>query len=380
MALIQRVRPMGTIHQPTHLEPLDQPSTVQEIAQRLFPAYQIGQGSVHLAGCRIENRPFIRFSCWLGSVRIEVCLDENGRLADSELVESLRLNTADAIDSLSQHAWNLGPLQKVGLEAIAHEIGDTPDPSQIEVDLIWCKYAHGKLQFTFGDGTVELPFEGWTSLLSAPRFVCPYTGESTFELASTDDGRIAAASAVRTCDVTGETVLTSEGLRCSATGKWILNRLATQCPITGEPVWRKAMVVCAMCRQEVSPLAISRGRCDACRHLRTVAAEAMPLRALIDANPMMRQWGPWRMAETAKVYIVVGTGWVKRLLLVIDRDTLQPIHTATAHRLLGDWTSARYEWSPPSGVPRAHFSNKPTSTGHASTKTAPGGTSSSPDA
>ena len=53
----------------------------------------------------------------------------------------------------------------------------------VECRAIWCKYVEGKLRFTIGAASIDLPFSGWTRTLSAPPFVCPHTGAATFRLA-----------------------------------------------------------------------------------------------------------------------------------------------------------------------------------------------------
>ncbi|MCA9247546.1 MAG: hypothetical protein KDA42_10535, partial [Planctomycetales bacterium] len=43
-----------------HARPVVQPQQVHELTSQLFNAYQIENGSVHLAGCRLEEVPFLR--------------------------------------------------------------------------------------------------------------------------------------------------------------------------------------------------------------------------------------------------------------------------------------------------------------------------------
>ena len=65
--------------------------------------------------------------------------------------------------------------------------------SPLAVAIVWCKYAEGKLQFTIGEGTAELPFAGWARTLAAPPFVCPVSRRESFHLAATDDHRVTVA-------------------------------------------------------------------------------------------------------------------------------------------------------------------------------------------
>ena len=45
-----------------HARPPGQPASVSEIASRLFPAYTIDNGHMHLAGCQLTDHPFLRLS------------------------------------------------------------------------------------------------------------------------------------------------------------------------------------------------------------------------------------------------------------------------------------------------------------------------------
>ena len=43
------------------------------------------------------------------------------------------------------------------------------------------------------------------------------------------------------------------------------------------------------------------------------------------------------MSETARVYVLVATGWLRRLLVVVDKETLELRHVATGSRLSHRW-------------------------------------------
>ncbi len=68
------------------------------------------------------------------------------------------------------------------------------------MNIIWSHWAAGKLRFTIGNEFVELPFADWASRLKAPTWSCPHSGQPTFHLAATDDGRIVAAEEIATCE------------------------------------------------------------------------------------------------------------------------------------------------------------------------------------
>jgi hypothetical protein len=45
------------------------------------------------------------------------------------------------------------------------------------------------------------------------------------------------------------------------------------------------------------------------------------------------------MSETSRVYVLVATGWLKRLLVVVDKETLELRHMATGSRLSHRWAA-----------------------------------------
>jgi len=212
--------------------------------------------------------------------------------------------------------------------------GQAP-PSTITV--LWCKFAEGKLRFTIGDRSTDLPFSGWARTLRPPPFVCPHTGVRTFHLARTDDGRIAASEQILRCEVSGRRALRSEMAVCAMTGKTVLAELTRTCSVTGARVLAADMATCAMCGQQVSPTAIRKDRCSACRGLRPVGKADPRMARVLHEHPALDRWGGWRISETAAVYILTANGWIKRLLVVVDKDSLELKLLARGNRFLPHW-------------------------------------------
>ncbi|NLZ03307.1 MAG: hypothetical protein GXY25_22565, partial [Pirellulaceae bacterium] len=69
-----------------HLAPAGQLTSVHEIAERLFPAYTVDGGSIHLAGCWLEDRRFLRLGNPAAGYRY---LDDSSRPVDADLVSRL---------------------------------------------------------------------------------------------------------------------------------------------------------------------------------------------------------------------------------------------------------------------------------------------------
>jgi hypothetical protein len=208
----------------------------------------------------------------------------------------------------------------------------------VATTLIWCKRAAGKLRFSFGQQSADLPFDGWARTLQPPPFTCPHTGTLSLHLAATDDERITVAEEIAACDRTGRRVLKQDLTQCSVTGKRVLPEFISTCPVTGEPLVAESLVPCSECRQMVSPRAIEKGSCRACRSRETVKPADARLARIFGEYPPLDGWRNWSLAETRSVYNLTAAGIMKRLLLVIDKESLAVLHLATGSRLSSAWT------------------------------------------
>ena len=121
------------------------------------------------------------------------------------------------------------------------------------------------------------------------------------------------------------------------TGRRVSPELAEACPISGRRLLRTEMVQCGCCRQRVSPQVVERNQCQACRRLKAVKKADPRMARLLHEHPALDRWRRWRMSETSRVYVLVATGWLKRLLVVVDKETLELRHMATGSRLSPRW-------------------------------------------
>jgi hypothetical protein len=206
----------------------------------------------------------------------------------------------------------------------------------VATTLIWCKRAAGKLRFTIGSQGVDLAFDDWARTLSPPPLVTD-SGRHSYHIAATDDGRITAAEEIETCAVSGRRVLAAELLTCDVTGKRALAEYFSDCPVTGEKLLTAELVVCPECRQQVSPHAVEQGRCTACRLREPVSKTDPRLARLFDEHRALERWRNWSLSETATVYDLTAAGLVKRLLLVVDKRSLEVLHLASGTRFSGRW-------------------------------------------
>jgi len=327
-----------------HLAPVDQPTSVHQLADRLFPVYSVERGNIRLAGCRLENRLFVRLEFRRGKEAVLLYVDADGREVAAETVEALGMS---GVVELEQPPGVFEPtvdrVTEAGAQLAAQRFSDSDTdsaaPELIAVAVLWCKFAEGKLRFSVGEESVDLPFSGWARTLCPPPFVCPYSSASTFEIAATDDGRIAAASQIVACEETGRRMLSDELITCSVTARRVVPELIQSCPVTDQPVLRSVMVPCDCCEQPVSPAALRQNLCTACRELKRVDKTDPRMTRLIEEYPLLDRWHTWQLSETATVYILVGSARLRRLLVVVDKESLEAKRLATANRLFGGWKS-----------------------------------------
>lgn len=328
----------------THAVPADQPHSVHQLTHRLFNAYTVDGGHVYLAGCTLSDRIFGRLEFRVGDRLFDLMVDGTGAEVPAELCESLGLVNLDPLVR-PPRPFDVELSRMIeGAERIAANL--TAGDSRLVLEqatLIWGKFAQGTLRFEIGPQAVDLKFSGWTRTLEPPPYHCPYCDVETFHLAATDDGRIVAANEIRQCEETGRRILSEELIPCAVSGRRIVSELIEVCPVTGQRAFGALMATCPTCRQRVSPGALSGGECLACRNLQEVASSDPRLARLLFEHPQLDRWRHWRMAETATVYILVGSRWLRRLLVVLDRESLEMKIVAAGHRLFGAWEFAKPE-------------------------------------
>jgi hypothetical protein len=329
----------------------EQPLTVHELAEHLFAQYQIDQGHMHLAGCSLEDRPFLRLS-YLQSAHDDARTElvhcfgtDEGELLEAALRKDLHLDKltpvsgrTPRIDPQLVQRWS----ELIGRQFEAQQTVDL-HRQLVAVTLVWCKHADGKLTFSIGRQTVEVPFSGWGQMLAArrslpPPYDCPLSGRSSYHLAATDDGRITVAEAIATCAVSSRRVLDSELNECAVTHRKVLPEYLQQCPCTSEQVLRSVLEMCSMCQQMVSPRALVEGRCCACRRLQAVARQNAQWQPVWDAYPGLKKLRHPRAAETETAWILVGNLTWRRLLVVLQKTDTSVLHLATSGRLSKKWT------------------------------------------
>ncbi|MDH3718820.1 MAG: hypothetical protein OES79_11935 [Planctomycetota bacterium] len=326
----------------THWVPEDQPRRVSDVAERLLKEYRVEGGSVHLAGCTLDEVPIIRLKTddeGREVYRIFGPADELGRDVDEQLFQQLGLQRLVA----AGRPPTVSPREERRLIARAAEAAadiatgeDADEPDKI----VWCKYARGKIQFTIGDVVSNVSFAGWARTVAPPAYRCPASGQEIFAVAATSDGRIVAAEQLAVCQQTGRRLPRCEMVRCAVTDELVSQELAQRCPVSGQMVLEQRLLECPVCREAVSPLAVERGRCAACRRLSAVSREDQQMLRILKQHPRLSSWQWLRLAETETAFLVMAAGFYQRRLLVLDKESLTVRHAARGNRLSGKWTDA----------------------------------------
>ena len=337
---------------PLHGAAAHQPMSVHELAEHLFAQYKVDGGHVHLGGCRLEDRPFLRLSycnerATNGESQLIYCFGTSeGELIDRRLLDDLELmelvpcqGRIPRIDESIVQRW--ANLTRQQFRVLVGEEGR----QLIATTLVWCKFAEGKLTFSIGQKSAEVSFSGWGRLLAGrrllpPPYRCPLSGRTSYHLAATDDGRITVAEAIATCWVSSRRVLENELRMCAVSGRLALPEYLQACPVTGEAILASLLEECSMCQQRVSPRVLVGGRCAACRQLVPVSKSDPGLARILDTYPRLDGWRNWKMADTNAVQVLVGSSAWKRMLIVLDKQTLDVLRLASGSCLSSKWTEA----------------------------------------
>ena len=344
--LLERLSGGGPV---VHVRPREQPLAVNDISQRLFEAYQVEGGQVHLAGCQLADYPFLRMSFAVddgaGATLRHVFVAHDGSSVSPQQVEDLGLLDVERLGGSAPRIDEpaLQSLMAAG-RRVAAKSSTSRDPtaSIVEpsiVSVVWVKHASGTLDFTIGDSSVQLPFSGWAKLIRPQPFVASNSGASTFHLAATDDGRIDDVDQIVRCEQSGRRVLQQDLATCSVTGKKVLEDFVQSCPVSGRPALKDQFVTCPVCQQRVSKTTVDDGACQACRSLTKASKEDPRLAWILGEHAGLDSWKSWRLAETQQVYIAQANRLMKRMLVVIDKETLAVRHLAQGSRLASDWTA-----------------------------------------
>lgn len=345
--LLGRLKRLGPV---VHATPRGQPVSIHELAPHLFNPYRVEGGSLRLSGCSLEDQPLLRYTYAVrnedadGGLRLEhVYASPQQQPIEDDLLAALGVNDLTPVTAPPPRVPNaeLAAWLAHGDRQASRLAGDRR-ADLLLTTVIWCKRASGKLLFELGDSSAERSFDLWAQQLvdgaaAPPPFRCSATGRESYHLVAADDGRITVAESIARCEHSGRRVLDSELDSCAVTGRRVLGEFLRVCSVSGERVLADELVSCAQCRQQVSPHAVSGGRCRACRSLRPVTSDDPRLARIMGEYPKLDRWARWQLAETASVYVLTARSLLRRLLLVLDKESLQAMRVAEGFRLVREW-------------------------------------------
>lgn len=334
--LLRRLRERGEV---THARPERQPEAVHELSARLFDAYELdGEGRAHLAGFHLDDTPLVLLVSVLGDATPEVRLryyDELGAPLPWDEATPLGL---DRLAPIGDAAPRLDNGRRDRMLESAHRAAREAGVAPIDLAaIVWAKRAWGRIRFDFGDQSVDAEFDGWARTLRAPKVVCPLTGVETYHLATVHGGKIAAADQIAVCAVTGHRRVRSDLEACAATGELAEPDALVECPVTLQRVLPSQIDRCRLCEQRVSRPACPDNVCRACREKSRVGADDERIVRLLQEHPGLAGWGHWRLSQTRDVLIVEASRRLRNVLLVLRRDTLEPVRAMASLRVASSW-------------------------------------------
>lgn len=283
--------------------PLDQPDQVHQLTEKLYEPYEVENGTVSLAGCLLEDIPFVRIEQTAADGSTEVrFVDQQGHEVSTTLQKDLGFDSIESSESPPSyirpsdiHRW-LDPLASI---LAAHAKSTASKITR--VTLIWCKRAIGKMQIEIGNESAMLPFTEWAIQLARgtvkpPRFHCEESGKDSYHIVALDDGTLTVADAVQVCGASGNRALENQLVRCEETDTLCLPGHLVSCEATGNRIMESARTVCSRCGQKVGRSQIEKRLCVTCRALDQAipfdAARIDPTRPAVEesksSNPLAR--------------------------------------------------------------------------------------------
>ena len=330
-----------------HAMPTHQPASVRSLTPKLFESFFVEKGTVRLAGCSLEDRPILRLTFRHSGMQAG-----SGKLVHTYIDLEGVVFTADRVQQLGLEElrpWDQKPPQ-LDDHQVSHfeSLVRTKPPSNgvgwelLVATITWCKFATGKLALVVGEHSVDVPFSGWAKMLADGHtqpgpYRCPISGEQTYRVTAIDDGRIVNTLAVVQCDQSGQRTISDDLVTCPVTGRRALHSFFEVCPVSGERVLAVALAPCPVCQPRVNPQVIKGNACLACRSMRSVRKEDPRMARLLDEYPGLDHWRKWKLFESSRVYILQTAGLARSLLLVFDKESMEPYRVAMAGRFSSTW-------------------------------------------
>ena len=323
----------------SHASPDNQPERLHEFSSRLLAPYSAKAGHVHLGGCALDWVPLWRLACVSDGAEREV---------------SIRFTTSDGQDVGERvvDEAGLSLLSHIDLPPISDAVSPPPARDDAKVVLatcVWCCWASGKVVAEIDEQSLTVEFDGWAMAIAdghreLPPFRIDGVEGSSYSVELDDEGDISPSDAIEVCSQSGRRLLRHKLRKCSAGVDWAEAEFLSDCPVSGNRLITSKLVECNMCSQPVSPSVVRHGRCQVCRTLEPVNKEDARLAMLIGEFPRLSRWSSWRIGESDKVFVMTAGALLRRLLVVVCKETMEPIRLATGLRWVGGWSEVTDEF------------------------------------
>ncbi|MDB4533848.1 hypothetical protein N9242_03180, partial [Vicingaceae bacterium] len=333
-----------------HYVPADQPSAIHELLPKLYSLFTIDGGVAKLAGCTIDDVPFLSIEQKTNDYR---SIDDPGRiffdLAGNPIVSNQLTELAlDRIQPTDEPpaAMMQGRASKdilTRIEGLELALGDAIVSRQ-EIEIVWSKRATGKLSFQIGEQSVTASFAGWMHEIAddptkCPPYTCPITGRESYHLAADTDGTITVYDAIKNCEISGDQVIETGLSRCSVTGSWARTELLYRCPVSKQLLIESSTESCPVCGRKVAPTCIEAGECGCASNLSPTSTKEPVISDLIRKHPALSRWSGWKTGRIGDQVFVLATRWLKVILIICDEDS-NPQRISQRMRYSRNWKSA----------------------------------------
>jgi len=323
-----------------HATPLDQPQQVHQLTSKLYAAYQVEGGNVQLAGCTLDDIPFIavEFRLPKSDSLSTWYLDVQGNRLDSTVIDQLSL---DKVETTTREKLRLrsSEVTQIAETAVQHldQLIENGSPSIVSLTLIWLKYASGKLTVSIGDQSQSIPFQNWAHKMIEddyvpPPFQCPATGKESYQVVAADDGKITTRDSLGQCEVSGHSAVETDLKRCCFTNKRALPQFLSTCEVSGDLILESVVKRCQRCDQAANPHYLTEGVCNSCRSMAAIASDDPRLRKWQEVHSGLGRWSHFSFAESHANYLLQAKSWLSKHLFVIDKSNSEIIFAGKSPR------------------------------------------------
>ena len=312
----------------------DQPNSVHEISASLYAPYKVDNGSIHLAGCSLEDVGMLVDSSSADSSGFKLYYLD-GSPCDAKLYDQLGLDRNSKVAGLEAIKSQPSARDEIQVQ-LKRLIEEKAIETAGELLVVWGKWANGKLVVEIGSQTAEIPFHGWARQfvegpLRPPPFECKLTGLQSYRITTDDEGTITVPEAIERCEITGTQLVRSKLGQCTVTGTLALKTELKQCAASGQFVTQNKLANCWTCYQPTDPKSMKMRKCLACQHTEKVPLDNDQLQQLFEHYPRLKNATNFKVGHAGQRTVVLTSLDSKKLKLVSNDNC------ASTHVYLKKW-------------------------------------------